>query len=224
MDEERDEEQVSQEEPETKEKTEVKSPSENPSNENVSFPTAKKRKRKGSKKAIVIIVVLLIALGVGGWFLFSNPLPEDETASPTPTPQDEQSTPTPSVSEEAGNREEVVIVVLNGTGIAQEAAFLQGELEALGYTDIETGNADEDDQQDTDATFSSLLSQAIIDEITEELEGIYKKVNVKTSSSADDDVTIIIGFRKGHTPTPTQSAAPTEGATPTASPSATPSI
>jgi hypothetical protein len=102
---------------------------------------------------------------------------------------------------------------------------LQGELEDLGYSNIEVGNASSQDYEETRVTFSSSLDDAIVDEITELLEDTYQDVSVDTSSSQDVDVSIITGLRIGQTARPEETATPepTTSPTPTSSPTASPS-
>ncbi|MFV1917297.1 MAG: LytR C-terminal domain-containing protein, partial [Patescibacteria group bacterium] len=129
-------------------------------------------------------------------------------------------------------RENVSIQILNGTGIAKEAAYLSGKLEELGYSQIDAGNADSTDYVDTSVTFDETLPEEVIDDIMARLEEIYEEVNSDTSSDLGDyQVKVIIGYKKGYTPTPTPTPTLTptpepeeDNVTPTSSPSATPSI
>ncbi len=186
----------------------------------VTFPTRRRKRFKIDKRLLIVVVILIIG-GLAGWFIFTKPEIEKPT-EPTPTPLFEETTPTPTPK--PVNKDEIKIKVLNGTGIAKEAAFLQEELQGIGYSQIEVGNAENEDYVETEVTFSSSLSQEAVDEITDKLKDLYKEVDKKTSRSLDVDVIIITGYRKGHTPTPppTPTTTPTEGATPTATPSATP--
>ena len=189
----------------------------------VAFPSRRRRKFKVNKKTIAIFAVVVIG-GLVGWFIFRGKESE-EVLEPTPPPFEEiTSTPTPTSA--PVDKDRIKIEVLNGTGIPEEASFLQGKLRDLGYTEIEVGNADSQDFVATKVTFSKGLQDEVIDEITSELENIYKDVDTETSDSLDVDIRIITGYKKGHTPTPsptaTPSPTPTEEVTPTSTPSATP--
>ncbi|MCH7640783.1 LytR C-terminal domain-containing protein [Patescibacteria group bacterium] len=192
---------------------------------------ARREKRKGRRigRRGILILLIIIAL-VAGVLIFMRQNPTIEIEPDKTTSIDETSTATsPTPSPEPIKRDEATIQVLNGTGIAKEAGFLQGQLEDLGYSQIDVGNADEEDYVKTTVTFLSSLPKKVVDEITAELEEIYKEVETKTTDSEGDyQVQIITGYRKGHTPTPTEAATPTptpeEDVTPTATPSATPSI
>lgn len=219
-----------QKEEQKAEEAAVEAPAEKQPENKVSFPNGRKKKPRKNIKAFLLIVVGLIILGVGGWFLLTEPRFESEPTSnselTTPETQVSTSSPTP----EPIDREEVKIQVLNGTGIAKEATFLQGKLRELGYEDIEVGNADEQEFEATEVTFSSTLAQEVVDEISQELRDNYNEVNTEISDTLTQvDIRIITGLREGQVlPTPEPTAEPTEvpdasaTPTPTASPSATP--
>ncbi len=186
----------------------------------VGFPNNTPKKKGGLGKFIIIFLGLAI-LGVIGFLVFKG---VGGSASPTATPSVEsisgstqgsstEATPTPAPVDKST----VSIKVENGTGIAGEAGYLQGILANLGYTKIEVGNADSQDNTSTQVTFSADLAQQVIDEITKKLNSAYQDVKTVTSSTkTSNDVVIITGLRKGATPKP----ATTD--TPTASPTATP--
>lgn len=181
-----------------------------------------KRKKGRFDKRYLLIIIVIAAIAAGVWFLLRDPKIEVEPLSEEETIE-ETSEPTSKPTSQPVDREEISINILNGTGIPKEASLLQGKLRDLGYTDIEVGNADTKDFVVTEATFSSKVPDDVKDEIIEELEDTYKEVDSKTGSSATD-ITIIIGYKKGHTPTPSPAptTAPTQTPTPTESISATP--
>ena len=182
-------------------------------------PTTSRREKGKSKKKIwiIIAVVVVLLLAVGGWFIFSSPgseTDENTTEQVTPT-RAPTNTPTPS---EEIQKADISIQVLNGTGIAGEATFIQGELEAVGYTDVEADNADTKDAVDTTVTFVEGVSSEVQDEIVEILEESYDEVVIKTASSLGGfDVKILLGYRVDYTPTPTEG-----GSTPTPTGEVTP--
>ena len=192
----------------------------------MSAGSPRRRTRGGGKsKAIIIVIILLFLVGGGLLYLGRRKSSSEAEPSPSPelfgvisSPEPSESTPTPAPA----NREDVSISILNGTGIGGEAGLLQGELEDLGYSDIEVGNADDQDNQTTVVTFADDLDEAIVDEITEELESIYEEVDVETSASLTVDVQIITGLRKGQTFPPEPTEAPQATDEPEESPSPTP--
>lgn len=166
----------------------------------------KSSQKKGSPiLVIIIIIIILAAIGGGAFYLLKDPSIDEEpvttvgnntltvpSVAPTSVPT---TTPTP----EPIDRSEITINVLNGTGIPQEASYLQEIFEDLGYEEIDVGNADEQDQEQTTVTFSEGLSKTAVDEITDTLEGEYKDVRVKTSDLDEYDIEVITGLRKGQT-------------------------
>ena len=167
--------------------------------------------KKGRRKKFLVLLsilglaifgIVLIASGLGGSteeIIITSPTPTIagvavNTSTPDPTPSPEP--------EEKVDRTEVSISILNGTGISGEAGLLLSDLEDLGYENIDTGNATSLDNEDTSVTFSSDLSDVVVDEVTKLLETVYQKVDIDTTT-ADTDIEIITGLRKDQTPLPT---------------------
>lgn len=193
----------------------------------VSFPVGGQKKKGGAGKFVIIFlgIAILAAIGFlvfkgvggGGATPTSTPSVESISGSSDNTSSSSESTPSPAPADKS----KVSIKVMNGTGIAGEAGYLQGVLANLGYTKIEVGNSDTQDNTVTTVTFSANLDQSTIDEITNKLQSIYEKVTTNTSSSqTSSDVIITTGLRKGATAKPAATNVPT--ATDTPAPTATP--
>lgn len=196
--------------------------------EPVGFPGANRpatTQPKKSWKWLIILVLFLVVIGGVTFFVFKSSKSGSTLGENTETPTDslisetpvESPTPTPAAVDKA----QVRIQVLNGTGIAGEAGILSDQLKNLGYTEVKTGNAASQSETDTTVTFSTTLSQDVITEITEKLNGLYTSVKTNTgSTSADFDVEIITGLRKGQTaqPAATETATPVPTDTPSPSP------
>lgn len=192
------------------------------------FSQQSKTKSSGSKWLIIFISLLI--LGGAGIFFFTKSSSEP-IATPTPSfgvvPIDEpETTPAPTKSPEPVKKDDVSIEIQNGTGITGEAKLLQDRLKTLGYSDVTVGNASSTDNTETTVTFLKTLSQTVQDEIKKSLEGFYKTVNVKTSSTQKSDVVIITGLRGTQTTKPVSSGTPKPSGTTTPRPSgsATPSV
>ena len=184
--------------------------SEEKPNKDVSFP--RRKEKKGPKKGLkILVIVIVIFIAGAAYYLLSKPS-IDREVEVTPTPAREVS-PTPTLVVEEIVRGEVAINILNGTGISGAAGDLRDELEGLGYSSIEVGNTQSQDYESTEVTFGSTVPSAVKDEITDSLNGIYKEVEVSSSSLDGVDVEIVTGYPKGHTATPTD--APESTATPT---------
>lgn len=189
-----------------------------PKNPDVGFPLQPKPKA-GINKWVLIVLGLLI-LGGGGVFLFTRGSSNQEP-SPTPTVAGVTQSPSPTPTPSPTDKTKVKIEIQNGTGISGEAAYLQGVLKNLGYSNITAGNADNQDYTTTIVTFGKNVGKDVVDEVTKKLEEVYKTVETKTSSTQKVDILIVTGLRKGATAKPSPSPSPK--VSPTASPSATPS-
>ena len=184
-----------------------------------------RQKRPKVNKKILLTTVIVILIVLGGVFLLREPKLEVEPIPNEDLSQENVDTPTPTATSTPINKKDIRIEVLNGTGIAKAAAFLQEELNKLGYSNIDVGNVDDEKFTETEVTFSRTINQEIKDEINEKLEELYKDVTVKEGSLEDFDIRIIAGLRKGQVlPTDTPSPTPTKvtSPTPTATSSATP--
>jgi hypothetical protein len=185
----------------------------------VGFPEVRRDTPRKGKFPIFVVAGIVILLVAGVIFLLSKPKTEVEqgggvtVATPTPTTFE----PTPTVVQL--DKKELDIKVLNGTGISGLAAKVKTSLEKLGYTNIETSNADSKDYEVTEVRFSSKVSQEVRDEIIRELEKSFESVKA-VGDSKSSDIEIITGYPKGHTATPTSK--PSSTPTPTVSQSVTP--
>lgn len=194
----------------------------------VSFPGSHRAAPKRKWWKFVVILLILGLLGAGIWFILQEPKTtntdeEDGSLEAFPT-QIEEPTSAPQPTATEVNRSEIEVRVLNGTGIAGEAAFLEKELEKLGYTEIETGNASSQNQTDTTVSFSASVGEDVRKEITDALEDIYQNVEVSSKSPSGVDVEIVVGLKKGQskpTAAPTR-AQSTATPVPTGSSSSTP--
>lgn len=188
----------------------------------VGFPQIKEEK-KGKGKIIFILLAILALAAVGVWLVFGKGLKnESSDAEPIPSVFEvEESTPTPTPVEI--ERDEVSIQILNGSGIGGAAGDLQEEVEELGYSDIEVGNASSQDYETTEVIFSSGLAEGVKDEIIDKLKEIYKDVDSEIGDAGKYDIKIITGYPKNYTPSPTKAAA-TATPTPVAEGTLTPTV
>lgn len=203
--------------------SEISTPVSESQSSGVSFPTVNEPKKSGSGKMFLIIGTLILVAVLG--FVIFKSAGNKEIVSTESTPiegvtNDTVTTPIPSGTPKAVVRTGVSIEIQNGTGITGDAAYLQNQLKALGYTDVKTANAAATGVTTTKVTFLKTLSQEVIDELTQKLNELYKTVDVSSSSTGTTSVVIITGLKKGSTPLP--STTPKATATPKASPSGTP--
>lgn len=190
-----------------------------PERTKVGFPEAPEEEpRKFNYMALIIVLLVLLLLGGGVWFLFfkksaDTEMVEEETPVPT---VEQQSTPTPTVVEV--NKEDIKIQILNGSGVPGAASKSQTALTAVGYKNIEVGNADSYTYKTTVVAYSDSVPESVKTEISAELEKIYGTIDTKPNTSTQYDVVITIGFPKNYTPSVTgrpksASLTPTKAAT-----------
>lgn len=173
----------------------------------VGFPQPKEPSGGKSKiiKWIIALVGIILIVAVGAFFILQD-VGQGETTSTDsegselttfPTPESQETPePTPSPTPEPIEKSEVRIEVLNGTGTPGDAGFLQDELEDLGFEEIEVGNADSQDEDETTVTYSRDLPPNIIDEMTARLEELYDSVSARQGTlSGDFDIRVITGPR-----------------------------
>lgn len=195
---------------------------------NVSFPSVGQPKKSSGARTLLVIGILVL-IGILGFVIYKSATSQKQSGVTEPTPYNNLTGSTtdnatmppessPSASPSAAvDKSKIQIQVQNGTGIAGEAAYLQKQLEALGYTNVKATNAPTSNATDTTVTLSSSLDSSVTAEITQKLNAIYQSVVTQTSASTTYDVVIVTGLRKGATPKPT-----TSSVTPSPEPTSTP--
>lgn len=183
----------------------------------VSFPELKKKEKNSPFGLIIIIVVLALILGGGGFMLYANkdslpfisanptPTPTPLLLKASPTPIEEITlTPTPEpVKADVVDKDTISINVLNGTGIAGEAKVMRDYLMTLGYSDITVGNASSQNYMITEIIYSTNVPEALINELVSGLQKKYQEVKSKKGIPSKGDIEIIVGYKKGYSPSPT---------------------
>ena len=207
---------------------------------NISSQTKMENKKRNILPIIAVFIFTAALASVGAWFIFNknssevaSPTSTSETSEPTVAPT-ATATPKPTVAE---IEKDIKIQILNATEINGQAATLKAKLVALGFKNINVGNAKETATENsvqvksasTSAYFESKLSSDFPATYTEDLKSssTYDAVFVigtdlssmtSTSSSAEDEEettpTVTKTTTKSATPTVTKAA--TKSATPTA--------
>ena len=182
-----------------------------------------KQIKKSSRKVLMGLLVALPVIGVIGFVFLtirsSSERIEIESGGQVESVSvEEEQTPSPVPEID---KEEVLVNVLNGTGIVGEAAYLRGILAGIGFEKIEVGNADSEDRQSASVSFSDRIPQSMQEEVVSKLESAYTDVEVAGGApSGDFDIEVITGSRPGvekktPTPKPTSTATVSPAATPT---------
>jgi hypothetical protein len=185
----------------------------------------RREKVKINKKVFVFVFIIILIVSAA-IFLLKEPNIEVEPLPESEPVEEEVQEPTTTPSQESLKRESIRIEILNGTGIAKQAANFEEELNNLGYEDIEVGNVSKDETyENTEVTYSPSVDERVKDEINQILNDLYEDVTEDGSDLGDFDIRVIVGLRKGQalptdipSPTPTVKVSPT----PTATISATP--
>jgi len=184
-----------------------------------------------SRKYLIGLLILLPIVGIVGFVFLtiksSSQKIDVEIGGVEDVSIEEAPSPTPEVVIEVG-KSEVSINVLNGTGISGEAKHLQGILAGMGFEKIETGNADSEEFESTQVSFSSKVPETLRTEVVDKLKSTYEGVKVVDKSpSGDFDIEVITGLRPGvgkKTPTPKPTPTITPKSTSTSTPTATPTV
>lgn len=141
--------------------------------------------------ALLVIAGLIIIGGgifvyrkaIGGKKTVEVPQIKEETAVSTPTPelaQSPEASPTPKLK-----RKDLVIKILNGTGVPGTAAKAVDYLEKLGYSGIKTGNADNFDYQKTVVQIKD-SKKDYLEQLRADLSANYT-LEEKTQTLTEDD-------------------------------------
>lgn len=169
--------------------------------QNTQTPSSNKNDQSGGIMKAGL-VILLILFGISGWvmylttqypdlltFSFPGTTQPEPTVTPTPPPADETPTPTPI------DRSAITLEVLNGVGIAGAAGDTADQLEALGYTIIDTGNAEAQDYQTTTVVFSPDLPDTLQEAFLFDMENEFGEASVsgELEEGAQVDAQVILG-------------------------------
>jgi len=138
------------------------------------------------------LIVILFIFGVTGWvFYFANrysqKAAQEEITLEEGITEEPTATPAPTQLE----REEITLEILNGSGVAGAAGDAAEIFEALGYEDVEIGNADETEGNEL------YVSSDVEDLIDVLLEDVEEELDISSISGELDDsdasVRIILG-------------------------------
>lgn len=169
-------------------------------------------KKSPLKKILIALVVLILVVTVSLFILIrmgvikSAFIPfgpkEAPTVSATPTPtnasnvtevqESTKSAESTSSAQPAFNREDINFQVLNGSERAGLASTVRDDLLALGYTDVEVGNAEEATTSST-VRFNPTVDVKFKVEILKDLKTIFDKVVESPIEAGDFAAIITIG-------------------------------
>ncbi len=138
------------------------------------------------------LIVVLFIFGVTGWvFYFANRYSEETTQEEITLEEGATEEPTATPASTQLEREEITLEILNGSGVAGAAGDAAEVFEALGYEDVEVGNADDTEGNEL------YVSSDIEDLIDVLLEDVEEELDISSISGELDDSTasarIILG-------------------------------
>ncbi|MDD2225167.1 MAG: LytR C-terminal domain-containing protein, partial [Candidatus Shapirobacteria bacterium] len=209
---------------------------------NISSSSTKMENKKRNILPIIAVFIFTAALAsVGAWFVLNKNSGEvasptgtsEETSQPTVAPT-ATATPKPTIAE---IEKDIKIQILNATEINGQAATLKAKLVALGFKNINVGNAKETATENsiqvksasTSAYFESKLSSDFPATYTEDLKSSstydavftigtdLSSMSSSTTSTSDEETTPTVTKTVTKSVTPTVTKAATKSATPTVS-------
>jgi hypothetical protein len=152
---------------------------------------------------LILAVVAFSGVIVGGIIYFNSKVsktpPAEEKVEVVAPPAEEK----PEEREEVAEEEEVSLAdysvrVLNGSGIPGESSKVKDTLSDAEFEDIDTGNADSYDYEQTEVSLKEGTPEAVYTAIEEALSGQYDVVKSETTLDEDSsfNVIVIVGTRK----------------------------
>lgn len=154
------------------------------------------------KLALIFIGSFLLAFGVLlafskmnlGKMSFAMPaIPFMTKATPSPAPEPTKAAPTPTKTPEI-DRTAVRVKVLNGSGISGKASVVKTALNAKGYEEILTGNADTFDYDVTEIQIKKARTAELKPVIQKDLEdNVDKPTFTELAEAEAADIVIIVG-------------------------------
>jgi hypothetical protein len=159
---------------------------------------------KGSKvKILIIILVIAVIVGIiaGGFYYYRSKVSSTPEESTQPsTTKDTVVTPEPTeepVTEEV-DLSEYTLSILNGSGVPGEASNVEELLTDFDFSNIETGNAESYDYENTEVSLKENLAKGAYEKIKEALSGEYSVTLSETALDEDSsfDIIIIVGAKK----------------------------
>lgn len=161
---------------------------------------------KKSKLWVILAFVVILGIVGGGLYYFREEFilktAEEEEKVQTPAPSPSEVSPSPELEENAATPSADVevdpaqysIKVLNGSGIAGEAAKVRDILEEASFIVEDIGNADTSSYKKTVIRAKKDVSKDFLDLLREELGKMYLlDENEDLEESEDADVVVIVG-------------------------------
>lgn len=152
-------------------------------------PKKEKRSSKNYHPIIFMGIMTLITVGIlGGGYMYLNQVPQNKSNEANLAQPTTEQTPSPAPSATSVPRDQVKILVLNGTGIKGQAGKVQTSLEGLGYKLIDVETAEDEVETTTIEYKPGAITAEDLAEIKTLLEKTYLKVIELKYSEAKEDL------------------------------------
>ncbi len=157
-------------------------------------------KRSLKVRIIFFISIIFFLLGVL-LFIKMNPFRkrvEFSQPTPSPTASIEKVTPTKEPVEETPDLSQFKVQVQNGTGVEGGADEVKEILGKVGFTNIETANADSFDYKETEIRVKDTVSKETTEIVRKALSFVYtlKEAEITLEASNDFDIVVVVGEKK----------------------------
>ncbi len=178
--------------------------------------------KKDKRGFLLVLITISILIIIGGvvFFFSQREIANEDTESVLPAQEEfiEEPTIEPIATTKPIDVSLLKVKVMNGTGIAKEASYVEGLLTPLGFKNIEKTNAATTDYVNTEVSFSAEVATETKTAVVAVLEKAYKKVVVKSLTAGTNNIEITTGAKVGAVAT--ASGTPKPSTSPTASPKA----
>lgn len=164
------------------------------------FTSPKKQSNKRLYVLVGVFAVLIVTLIAFYLYMQKKRAPkpisrqQNNITAPTtapilPSPTPIEASPTATLKPDI-SKDEIEILVLNGSGISGEADRVKSRLEEADFTNIVTGNAPTQDSEKTSIVFKPRVPRAYRDEITTMIKSLGYQITTRENDEITSDVLI----------------------------------
>lgn len=155
-------------------------------------------KKAGFLKILTILLIIILLAVVFGalWYFRANFTPQKAPQSVTTSEPISTESAKLQTATSSAEINDLTAQVLNGTGVAGQAGLVKDQLQELGLSDIETGNAEGAGGGDTVVVFADLVPQTLRDKIVNLLKEEFAGVEVQKAPNPLFDILITTGKQK----------------------------
>lgn len=145
---------------------------------------------------ILVPGILILGLLMGGIYAYLRGLNKLNNPTPSPTPIATLASPTPTPADKQTDLTKYLITILNGSGIAGEAAKVKDILEEAGFKVGSTANAKTYDYAKTEISTKTTVEADFVKSLATALGKTYQIADPATSSAQTSPVIVTVGNLK----------------------------